>query len=92
MRYREGPMSVIRDRFQFGSYGFLAGVVVGLMLGWIFHGFVGFVVRFGLVVLLLTPLVVIFLVWRRLTERDRRPSVIESRAVVVESRPGREGW
>jgi F0F1-type ATP synthase assembly protein I len=92
MSYREGPMSVIRDRFQFGSYGFIAGVIVGLLLGWIFHGFVGFVVRFGLVILLLVPLVVVFLVWRRLSVRDRRPPVIETSAVVVETRPGREVW
>jgi F0F1-type ATP synthase assembly protein I len=77
-------MAVIRDRFQFGSYGFIAGLVVGLLLGWLFHGFVGFVVRFGLVVLLLTPLVVIFLIWRKLSDRDPRPQVIETSAVVVD--------
>jgi hypothetical protein len=43
---------MFRDRFQFGSYGFVAGVVVGIVLGWMFSGFVGLVVRFGLVIVL----------------------------------------
>ena len=71
-----GPMTMIRDRFQWVSYGFIAGVVLGLILGWLFHGVVGWIFRFGLVALLLVPLVALFIVWRRLTDKSRRAAVI----------------
>ena len=100
MQQRFGRMTVVRHRFQWGSYGFVAGIVLGIILGWLFHGVVGWIFRFGLVALLLVPLVALFLVWRRLTNRGRQdeeiaraPSVrddrdeaIEARSFVVETR------
>ena len=53
-------------RFEWGSYGFLAGIIVGLLLGWMFHGFVGAVVRVALVAAIFVPIVVASLVWRRI--------------------------
>jgi hypothetical protein len=41
--------------------GFVAGLIVGLLLGWFFHGVVGLVVRLGFVLLLLIPLAIV--VW-----------------------------
>lgn len=52
-------------RFQWGSYGFAAGVVVGLLMGWMFHGFVGAFVRVGLAALVIIPIVLAFIVWRK---------------------------
>jgi hypothetical protein len=92
MGYRYGPMSVIRDRFQYGSYGFIAGLVIGLLLGWVFSGVVGFIVRFGVVIVLLAPLVIIFLVWRKLTERRPSGNYVDVDAIVVDTRSGRERW
>jgi hypothetical protein len=39
--------------------GFLAGLIVGMLVGWFFYGVVSFVVRFGLVLLLLIPLILV---------------------------------
>lgn len=41
--------------------GFIAGLIVGLLLGWFFHGVVGLVIRLGFVLLLLIPLAIV--VW-----------------------------
>ncbi len=86
-----GPMLILRERFQWGSYGFVAGIVLGAILGWLFHGVVGTVIRFGLVALLLVPLFAAFLVWRRLSDRSRgeQDATVVTRTVVVD-REGRE--
>lgn len=39
--------------------GFIAGLIVGLLLGWFFHGVVGLVVRLGFALLLLIPLAIV---------------------------------
>ncbi|MFN8590761.1 MAG: hypothetical protein U0031_04800 [Thermomicrobiales bacterium] len=79
-------------RWQWGSYGFMAGLAVGVMAGWIFSGFVGALVRVGLVALVVVPLVLVFLAYRRyvvpIFQPKRSPSplvnpnAIETRAVI----------
>ena len=85
-----------RERFQWGSYGFVPGLLIGILLGWIFSGVVSWVVRFGIALLILIPLVALFFAWRWWTTRDdnqvivyeysnRRPDeTIESRSRVVD--------
>ncbi len=68
---RLGPMTFVRERFRWGSYGFVGGVLVGAFLGWFFHGLISTVIRFGFVALLLIPLVIVFLVWRRFDNGNR---------------------
>jgi len=48
---------------------FLAGLVVGALIGWFFHGVVSLVIRLGFFILLLIPIAIIF--W--LFIRSRRP-------------------
>lgn len=77
---------------QWGSYGFIAGVVVGLFMGWMFAGFVGAFVRLALVAIIAVPAVLLFLGWRRYVAPWLRPpqkpeyvgpaGAIETRAVV----------
>ena len=84
-----GPMTFVRERFRWGSYGFAGGLIIGLILGWFFHGVISFVVRFGFVALLLVPVVVVFLVWRRLEDRGRanpRSDISSSAVDPVETR------
>lgn len=52
-------------RVQWGSYGFLAGIALGILIGWMFGGLVGAFMRVALVLLVIVPLVVIFLAWRK---------------------------
>lgn len=84
-------------RVQWGSYGFLAGIVVGLMLGWFFHGIVGAFVRVSLAALVIIPLILLFIAWRKVIAPWPRPDsgnqyvgpigAIETRGVVHEPRP-----
>lgn len=52
-------------RFKGAQFGFIAGIVIGLIFGWVFHGIISFALRFGLLVLLLLPLIVIGWLWFR---------------------------
>lgn len=91
---------MVRDRFQWGSYGFVAGIVVGVVLGWLFNRVVGTILWVGLVVVLL---VLAFTAWRWVTSRGRelkedvetrveglrgggRNEVVETESFVVETR------
>lgn len=89
-----------RERFQWGSYGFVPGLLIGILLGWIFSGVVNWLFRFGIALLVLIPIVAIFLAWRWWTTRDddqvivyeysnRRPDeTLESRSRVVDAADG----
>ena len=92
MSRHDGAVGSQSGRFQWGSYGFLAGIVVGLLMGWMFHGFVGAFVRLALVAIVVVPLILGYLAWRRYVSPLLRPPVqtdsivpagaIETRAVV----------
>jgi len=58
-----------RDRIQWSAYGFIAGILIGLVLGWLFHGVIGTVVNFLIVAALLTPFIIAYIFWRRTKER-----------------------
>ncbi|MBA2521448.1 MAG: hypothetical protein H0V24_17475 [Chloroflexia bacterium] len=76
----------LRERFQWGSYGFLPGLLIGVVLGWIFSGVVSWVVRFGLALLILIPLVLLFFAWRWWTTRG-----IGSQVIMYEYPPRQAG-
>ena len=81
-------------RFQWGSYGFLAGIFVGVMTGWLFAGFVGAFIRVAMVALVIVPVVLAYIAWRKIVAPWLRPpaerqyqymqpdNAIETRAVV----------
>ena len=64
-------------RMQWGSYGFIAGIVIGIMIGWMFSGFVGLVIRFGLALLVLIPIVLLYLAYRKFIAPVRRVMTVE---------------
>ena len=53
------------ERLKGAQFGFIGGLLVGLLLGWFFHGIISFAVRLGFLVLLLLPLLVIGWLWLR---------------------------
>jgi F0F1-type ATP synthase assembly protein I len=55
---RNEPKSLWQQTMR-ARYGFAAGIVVGILLGWFFHGIVSFVVRLGIIALLLIPILII---------------------------------
>lgn len=62
------PLAAGRDRAQWSAYGFIAGILIGLVLGWIFHGFIGAFFTFIVVAAILAVFVVAFLFYRRTRE------------------------
>lgn len=66
------PWDIMRARFRYGTYGFVPGIIIGIFLGWFFHGVISTIVRFGFLILLLLPFIIGFIVWRRVQDRDRQ--------------------
>ena len=64
-------------RMQWGSYGFIAGIVLGVMIGWMFSGFVGLVIRFGLALLVLVPILLLVFAYRKFVSPMRRMMTVE---------------
>lgn len=90
MMARVPPMALLRERFRWSSYGFIAGIIVGAIIGFVFDRVVAAVLWVGVVGLALVPLFIVFLVWRRLSNRGRdRDDVVVTRTVVLD-RDGRE--
>ena len=65
-------------KLQWGSYGFLAGLMVGVLSGWFFAGFVGALIRLAIVALVAVPVILIFLAWRRYISPWLRPPASQS--------------
>jgi hypothetical protein len=65
------------SRIQWGSYGFIAGIVLGVMIGWMFSGFVGLVIRFGLALLVLIPILLLYVAYRKFVSPVRRMMTVE---------------
>ncbi len=60
------------DRTRMLRYAFAVGLVLGIGMGWFFHGIISMMFRFGLVFLLLLPLALLaFMWWRSSRERNR---------------------
>jgi membrane protein implicated in regulation of membrane protease activity len=70
----------------------LVGILLGVLMGWFFAGFVGAFIRVALVALVIVPVVVAYLAWRKFVAPWLRPPAerhsmgpinsIETRAVV----------
>jgi F0F1-type ATP synthase assembly protein I len=67
------PLIPLMDRIRFIGYGLIAGIVLGAFLGWMFHAWVGFIVRLFFVIVLLIPVVLAILFWRRVTIKPDPP-------------------
>jgi membrane protein implicated in regulation of membrane protease activity len=92
MNGRDGIGGSQGGRFQWGSFGFFAGILLGVLLGWFFAGFIGAFIRVAMVALVIIPVVLVYLAWRRYVAPWLRPpaqrqyvgpvNAIETRAVV----------
>jgi membrane protein implicated in regulation of membrane protease activity len=60
-------------RVQWGSYGFLAGIAFGIMIGWMFGGLVGAFLRVALALIVIVPLVLLVIAWRKYVSPMLRP-------------------
>ena len=92
MNGRNGMHRPEGGRFQWGSFGFFSGILLGVLLGWFFAGFVGAFIRIVMVALVFVPVVLAYLGWRRYIAPWLRPAAesqyaepvnaIETRGVV----------
>ena len=62
-------------RFQWGSFGFVAGILLGVLMGWFFAGFIWAFIRVGMVALVVIPAVLLFIGWRKYVAPMLRPPV-----------------
>jgi hypothetical protein len=95
MNGRDGMRGLQDGRFQWGSYGFLAGILLGVFIGWFFAGFIFAFIRFAMLALVIVPVILVFLAWRKYVTPWLQPpaepryvgpaNAIETRAVVHES-------
>lgn len=72
--------SPLMDRLKYGAYGLTSGLVVGLFLGWMFHGFVGALVRAVIILIIMVPFVMAIAFWFKVNQqnRDARSSIQEA--------------
>lgn len=68
---QQQPRSLWEQSLRF-RYGLLAGLIVGILIGWFFHGVVSLVIRLGVLALLLIPFLIALWFWFRL-RRPRQP-------------------
>jgi hypothetical protein len=53
----------LRERVRWSSCGLIVGLAIGMILGWMFHGFVGAVVRVAIVLLFVLPFAAALVFW-----------------------------
>lgn len=72
MQFQTNPQSIrslISRRMQFA---FIAGLLIGILLGWAFSGVVSAVMRFGILTILLIPLVLALIFWWNVRRAPKR--------------------
>lgn len=76
---QETGRNPLRDRFRWAGYGLIPGILVGILLGWMFSGVVSWLITFTFGLAILIPFVLLFLAWRWWNNRSS-----ESRVVMYE--------
>lgn len=61
----QGSSGASGSRFPWGSFGFFAGIALGIVIGWMFSGLIGAFLRVGLVLLIAIPVVLGVIAWKR---------------------------
>lgn len=61
------------DRIRTFVYVFLAGLIVGVIIGWMMHGLIGFVFRVGLFILAVVVVAGAIMFWQNTRRIDRDP-------------------
>lgn len=88
------PTGDLWSRTRLARITFIVGLILGLFLGWFFHGVISFVVRFFFVLILLVPLAIAIYAWWRLRRQDGRGDIGSATTVIsvdTWDSPGRYG-
>lgn len=73
---QETGTNPLRDRFRWAGYGFIPGILVGVLLGWMFSGVVSWLITFTFGLAILIPFVLLFLAWRWWNNRSSEGRVV----------------
>ncbi len=63
-------MLALKERARFAGYGLAAGLLIGLILGWMFHNVVGTILWLMLIAIILTPFVLAVIFWQKTQSRN----------------------
>ena len=74
------------ERARYVAYGLAGGLLLGMVLGWLFHGFVGTLFRVLIVIAILAPFVAAVIFWQRISGRNRVENKGRDAVVVHEGR------
>lgn len=72
-------MVTLFERLRYGVYGLAIGLFLGLFLGWMFHGFVGTLVRLIIITIILAPFVAALIFWVKVSNKNR-----EDRSTIIQ--------
>ena len=86
----QNSMISVVERARYVAYGLAAGLLLGMVLGWLFHGFVGTLFRVLIVIVILAPFVAAVIFWQRITGRNRVENKGRDAVVVHEGRRVRD--
>jgi hypothetical protein len=53
----------LRERFRWSGCGLLAGLLIGMILGWMFHGIIGTAFKLAVILLFVLPFVAAVAFW-----------------------------
>jgi len=84
------PMMTVKERLQWMGYGLIAGLLIGLILGWLFRDVISTGVKMLILAALLVPLFFAIRFWHRTTtdERDARSGRTVAAADAIETQGG----
>lgn len=71
MQFQTNPAQLTKLISRRMQIAFVAGLVLGVLLGWLFSGVVSAVMRFGLLAVLLIPLVLALFFWWKIRQAPK---------------------
>ena len=72
MQFQTNPKMIRSLIPRITQIAFVVGLLLGVVLGWLFSGLVGTVMRFGLLALLLIPLIAAIFFWWRVRSSNNK--------------------
>lgn len=79
--------SLVKERLTWLGYGLLTGMIIGVLVGWLWHGVIGSAVRIILIAILITPFIVAFVFYAKSKEAERPAPPIQPAAPPLPTPP-----
>lgn len=72
MQFQTNPAQLSKLISRRMQIAFVAGLILGILLGWLFSGVVSAVMRFGLLAVLLIPLILALIFWWKVRQAPKQ--------------------